>query len=83
MRVFSYKGDRDTVMSPDDSLMYYKKFLRASFMAVDPVERLREGYVGGTSYRYFKYDMAKQGRRQVGSTIKARSYTRSRSSSSI
>ena len=70
MRVFSYKGDRDTVMSPDDSLMYYKKFLRASFMAVDPSNGYVKAYVGGTSYRYFKYDMAKQGRRQVGSTIK-------------
>ena len=75
MRVFSYKGDRDTVMSPDDSLMYYKKFLRASFMAVDPSNGYVKAYVGGTSYRYFKYDMAKQGRRQVGSTIKPFVYT--------
>ena len=75
MRVFSYKGDSDTVMSPDDSLMYYKKFLRASFMAVDPSNGYVKAYVGGTSYRYFKYDMAKQGRRQVGSTIKPFVYT--------
>ena len=75
MRVFSYKGDRDTVMSPDDSLMYYKKFLRASFMAVDPSNGYVKAYVGGTSYRYFNYDMAKQGRRQVGSTIKPFVYT--------
>ena len=75
MRVFRYKGDRDTVMSPDDSLMYYKKFLRASFMAVDPSNGYVKAYVGGTSYRYFKYDMAKQGRRQVGSTIKPFVYT--------
>ena len=75
MRVFSYKGDRDTVMSPDDSLMYYKKFLRASFMAVDPSNGYVKAYVGGTSYRYFKYDMAKQGKRQVGSTIKPFVYT--------
>ena len=75
MRVFSYKGDRDTVMSPDDSLMYYEKFLRASFMAVDPSNGYVKAYVGGTSYRYFKYDMAKQGRRQVGSTIKPFVYT--------
>ena len=75
MRVFSYKGDRDTVMSPDDSLMYYKKFLRASFMAVDPSNGYVKAYVGGTSYRYFKYDMAKQGRRQGGSTIKPFVYT--------
>lgn len=75
MRVFSYKGDRDTVMSPDDSLMYYKKFLRASFMAVDPSNGYVKAYVGGTSYRYFKYDMVKQGRRQVGSTIKPFVYT--------
>ena len=75
MRVFSYKGDRDTVMSPDDSLMYYKKFLRASFMAVDPSNGYVKAYVGGTSYRYFQYDLAKQGRRQVGSTIKPFVYT--------
>ena len=75
MRVFSYKGDRDTVMSPDDSLMYYKKFLRASFMAVDPSNGYVRAYVGGTSYRYFKYDMAKQGKRQIGSTIKPFVYT--------
>ena len=69
------KAFRDTVMSPDDSLMYYKKFLRASFMAVDPSNGYVKAYVGGTSYRYFKYDMAKQGRRQVGSTIKPFVYT--------
>ena len=75
MRVFSYKGDRDTVMTPYDSLLYYKRFLRSSFLALDPSNGYVKAYVGGTSFRYFKYDNAKQGRRQVGSTIKPFVYT--------
>ncbi len=75
MRVFGYKGDRDTTMTPYDSLMYYKRFLRAGFMALDPSNGYVKAYVGGTSYRYFKYDMAGQGKRQVGSTIKPFIYT--------
>ena len=75
MRVFSYKGDRDTVMTPYDSILYYKKYMRASFMAMDPQNGYIKAYVGGPNYRYFKYDMVKQGKRQVGSTIKPFIYT--------
>lgn len=75
MRVFDYRGDRDTLMTPKDSLYYYKRFLRASFMALDPSTGYVKAYVGGTSFRYFKYDMVKQGKRQIGSTIKPFVYT--------
>ena len=75
MTLFSYSGDKDTVMSPYDSVLYYKKFLRASFMAMDPSNGHVKAYVGGPNYRYFKYDMVKQGKRQVGSTIKPFVYT--------
>ena len=70
MKVFSYQGERDTVMSPYDSILYHKQFLRASFVAIDPSTGYVKAYVGGPNYRYFKYDMVKQGKRQVGSTIK-------------
>ena len=75
MRVFTYKGSRDTVLTPYDSLLYYKKFLRASFVAMDPANGHVKAYVGGTSFAYFQYDMVKQGRRQIGSTIKPFVYT--------
>ncbi len=73
MTVFSWKGGGssiDTVMSPNDSIKYYKSFLRASFMAMEPQTGFVRAYVGGPNYRYFKYDNARQGKRQVGSTIK-------------
>ncbi len=75
MTVFTYKGDRDTLMTPCDSLLHYKKLMRASFMAMDPSNGHVKAYVGGPDYRYFKYDMARQGKRQVGSTIKPFIYT--------
>lgn len=75
MRVFSYKGDIDTVLTPRDSILYHKRILRASFMAVDPATGEVRAYVGGPDFRYFKYDMVKQGKRQVGSTIKPFVYT--------
>ena len=77
MRVFSWKGRGyvDTTMTPDDSIRYYKSFLRASFMAVEPVTGHVKAYVGGPNYRYFKYDNVRQGKRQVGSTIKPFLYT--------
>ncbi len=75
MRVFGYKGDIDTVMSPRDSILYHKQIMRASFMAMDPMTGYVKAYVGGPSFRYFKYDMVKQGKRQVGSTIKPFIYT--------
>ena len=75
MTVFSYQGDRDTIMSPMDSLRYYKHFLRAGFMSMDPVTGYVKAYVGGPNFNYFQHDMAMKGRRQVGSTIKPYLYT--------
>ncbi len=75
MRVFTYKGDRDTLMTPRDSILHHKRIMRAAFMAMDPTTGYVKAYVGGPNYRYFKYDMVKQGKRQVGSTIKPFIYT--------
>ena len=77
MRVFTWDkpGYRDTVMTPDDSIRYYKSFFRAAFMAIEPGSGRVKAYVGGPDYRYFKYDNVRQGRRQVGSTIKPFIYT--------
>lgn len=70
MRVFSYSGMKDTLMSPMDSLRYYKYFLRTGVFSMDPHSGEVKAYVGGPNFNYFKYDMANVGRRQVGSTIK-------------
>ena len=70
MTVFSYHGDVDTLMSPLDSIRYYKTFLRAGFMSIDPRNGEVKAYVGGMDYEHFQYDMVMLGRRQVGSTIK-------------
>ena len=77
MRVFSWNrnGYVDTVMTPDDSIRYYKSHLRAAFMAIEPHTGHIKAYVGGPNYRYFKYDNVRQGKRQVGSTIKPYLYT--------
>ena len=75
MTVFSWKGDKDTIMTPMDSIRYYKSFLRTGFMSMDPVRGHVKAYVGGPNYVYFQYDMAMVGRRQVGSTIKPYLYT--------
>ena len=77
MRVFAWnkKGYVDTVMTPDDSIKYYKSHLRAAFMAIEPHTGHIKAYVGGPDYRYFKYDNVRQGKRQVGSTIKPFLYT--------
>ena len=77
MRVFSWNrnGYIDTVMTPDDSIRYYKSHLRAAFMAIEPHTGHIKAYVGGPNYRYFKYDNVRQGKRQVGSTIKPFLYT--------
>jgi len=70
MTVFSWKGDRDTVMTPMESIRYYKFFLQTGLMTVDPPTGEVRAYVGGIDYRYFKYDHVTQGQRQVGSTFK-------------
>ena len=75
MNLFAYTGNCDTVMSPMDSIRYYKHFLRTGFMSMDPVTGHVKAYVGGPEYTHFQYDMAMVGRRQVGSTIKPYLYT--------
>ena len=74
MRVFSWKGSIDTTLSPWDSLIYYKRFLNAGLMSVEPGTGHVKAYVGGINYRYFKYDNV-QSHRQVGSTFKPFVYT--------
>ena len=75
MKVFTFKGERDTLMTPRDSILHHKRIMRASFVAMDPHTGFVKAYVGGPNFRYFKYDMAKQGKRQIGSTIKPFVYT--------
>ena len=75
MKVFTYKGERDTLMTPRDSILHHKRLMRAAMVALDPRTGFVKAYVGGPNFRYFKYDMAKQGKRQIGSTIKPFVYT--------
>ena len=75
MAVFSWNGDRDTIMSPWDSIRYYKSFLRASMMAMNPHTGEVKVYVGGINFRHFKWDGVKTQKRQVGSTFKPILYT--------
>jgi penicillin-binding protein 1A len=75
MKLYTYGGIRDTVITPRDSIVHFKKLMRASFVAIDPHTGHVKAYVGGPNFRYFKYDMATQGRRQCGSTIKPFVYT--------
>ena len=75
MKVFTFKGERDTLLSPRDSILHHKRIMRASFVAMDPQTGYVKAYVGGPNFRYFKYDMAKQGKRQIGSTVKPFIYT--------
>lgn len=75
MTVFSYNGPLDTVMTPRDSILYTKHFLRTGFLSMDPRNGHVKAYVGGPDFRFFQYDMVSTGRRQVGSTIKPYLYT--------
>ncbi len=70
MSVFTYHGEIDTVMTPLDSIRYYKSFLRTGFMSMSPIDGSVKAYVGGMDFVHFNYDMCMDGRRQVGSTIK-------------
>ena len=70
MSVFTYHGERDTLLTPLDSIRYYKRFLRAGMMSMCPQNGHVKAYVGGLDFTHFAYDMAMEGRRQVGSTIK-------------
>ncbi|MCM1483580.1 MAG: penicillin-binding protein [Muribaculaceae bacterium] len=75
MKVFSYADPVDTVMTPRDSMLYHKHFLRTGFMAMDPVTGHVKAYVGGPDFSFFQYDMVSTGRRQIGSTVKPFLYT--------
>lgn len=75
MRVFSWKGDIDTLMSPMDSIKYHKWFLQAGLMSMEPQTGYVRAYVGGINFKYFKYDHTVVSRRQVGSTFKPFVYT--------
>ncbi|MEK9851365.1 MAG: transglycosylase domain-containing protein [Flavobacteriaceae bacterium] len=70
MSVFSWEGEKDTIMTPMDSIRYYKFFLRASLMSMEPQSGHIKTWVGGFNYKHFQYDQVKQGRRQIGSTFK-------------
>lgn len=75
MKVFSWQGDIDTVMTPWDSIRYHKGFLRTGFVAMSPTTGHVKAYVGGPNFSHFKYDMVSSGKRQIGSTIKPYLYT--------
>lgn len=70
MTVFSWKGEKDTIMTPLDSIRYYKHFLQSGLMAMEPQTGNVKAWVGGINYKYFQYDHVGQGARQVGSTFK-------------
>jgi penicillin-binding protein 1A len=74
MKVFTFNGERDTLMSPLDSLKYYQKFFQTGFMAMEPGTGFVKAWVGGINYRYFKYDHVNQSKRQPGSLFKAFAY---------
>lgn len=70
MTIFTWKGERDTIMTPADSIRYYKGLLQAGLMAMEPQTGHVKAWVGGNNYKYFQYDHVGQGARQVGSTFK-------------
>lgn len=70
MKVFSWKGEIDTIMTPKDSIFYYKQILRSGLMSVEPQTGHVKAWVGGFNYKHFQYDAVKQQKRQVGSTFK-------------
>jgi len=75
MKLFSWKGVIDTIMTPMDSMRYSKFFLQTGFVSIDPASGGIRAWVGGIDHRFFKYDHVKQGKRQVGSTFKPFVYT--------
>ncbi len=70
MNIFSWKGEIDTLMTPLDSIKYYKSFLHTGLISIDPKTGFVKAWVGGANFKHFSYDHARQGKRQVGSTIK-------------
>ncbi|MBT3385382.1 MAG: penicillin-binding protein [Prolixibacteraceae bacterium] len=75
MTIFSWKGEIDTLMSPIDSIKWYLRYFKSSFMAMETETGKVKAYVGGPNYKHFMYDMVKGGKRQVGSTVKPFLYT--------
>jgi penicillin-binding protein 1A len=75
MKIFTWQGVKDTVMTPRDSLIHSKSFARIGFMSMDPTNGHVKAYIGGPNFSFFQYDMASVGRRQVGSTVKPFLYT--------
>lgn len=75
MTVFSWRGERDTVMSPYDSILYYKHYLHCGFISIEPETGYVRTYVGGINYKHFQYDHVKLSKRQAGSTFKPFLYT--------
>ncbi len=75
MTIFSWRGEIDTIMTPVDSIKWYLRHFRSSFMAMETHSGKVKAYVGGPNYKYFMYDMVKTGKRQVGSTVKPFLYT--------
>ncbi len=75
MRIFTWEGEKDTIMTPMDSIRHYKYYLNAGFMSIEPATGLVRAYIGGVNYTHFKYDHAVRARRQVGSTFKPFIYT--------
>ena len=71
MRIFTYKGERDTIMSTLDSLKHYKLFLQSGFVSMDPRDGFVKAWVGGIDFNYFQFDHVSQSRRQPGSLFKA------------
>ena len=70
MKIFTWAGERDTIMTPKDSILYYKHILQTGMMAMEPRNGHIKAWVGGVNYKYFQYDHVGQGARQVGSTFK-------------
>lgn len=70
MKIFTWNGERDTIMTPKDSIIYYKHFLQTGFLAMEPQTGYVKAWVGGIDQKYFQYDHVGQGARQVGSTFK-------------
>ncbi|MDO7851058.1 transglycosylase domain-containing protein [Hymenobacter sp. CA1UV-4] len=75
MPVFTWQGEKEMLMSPLDSLAYYKRYLQAGFMAMNPLNGQVKAWVGGPNYKFFKFDHVRQGKRQPGSTFKPIVYT--------
>ncbi len=70
MKIFTWEGTKDTIMTPRDSILYYKSILQTGLMSMEPQTGHVKAWVGGNNYKYFQYDHVKQGKRQVGSTFK-------------